>query len=99
MRERLLRAVKNTFFSTKGHEGPLRTPFVTIRPQYLTSQSSLEPFSFLVTELVYSRGLARQPTRCEEGTRSVRDGFVGGVAGAQPLHKGGPKARPPKIQK
>ena len=25
--------------------------------------------------------------------------FERGVAGAQPLHKGGPKARPPKIQK
>jgi len=23
----------------------------------------------------------------------------GGVAGAQPLHKGGPKARPPKLQR
>ena len=42
-----------------------------------------------MTQLVYSRRHARQPTRYDEGTWSVRHGFVGGVAGAQPLHKGG----------
>ena len=54
---------------------------VTTKPQQLTSQPSLEPFRLLVTQLVYSRGHARQPTGCEEGTRSVRHGFGGGRCG------------------
>ena len=54
---------------------------VTTEPQQLTSQSSLEPFRLLVTQLVCSRRHARQPTRCEECTRSVRHVFVGGRCG------------------
>ena len=54
---------------------------VTTKPQQLTSQPSLEPFRLLVTQLVYSRRHARQPTRCEECTRLVRHVFVGGRCG------------------
>ena len=67
--------------SSRGVHKKLETENVTTKPQYLTSQSSLEPFRLLVTQLVYSRRHARQPTGCEEGTRSVRDGFVGGRCG------------------
>ena len=65
---------------------------VTTKPQYLTSQSSLEPFRLLVTQLVCSRRQARQPTRCEEGTRSVRHVFVGGRCGGAAPAQGRPLA-------
>ena len=54
---------------------------VIAKPRQLTSQSSLEPFRLLLPQLVCSRRHARQQTRCEECTRSVRDGFVGGRCG------------------
>ena len=55
----------------------------------MTSQSSLEPFRLLVTQLVYRRRHARQPTGCEECTRSVRDGFGGGRCGGAELQGSG----------
>jgi len=45
---------------------------------------------------VYSRRHARQPTRCDEGTRSVRDGFGGGRCGGAAPAQGraeGPTAK------
>jgi len=65
---------------------------VTTKPQYLTSQPSLESFRLLGTHLVYSRRRARQPTGCEEGTRSVRPGFVGGRCGGAAPAQGRPLA-------
>ena len=62
------------------------------QPQQLTSQSSLEPFRLLVTRLVCSRRQARQPTRCEEGTRSVRHVFGGGRCGGAAPAQGRPLA-------
>lgn len=35
----------------------------------MTSQSPVEPFGFLVTQLVDRRRHARQPARCDEGAR------------------------------
>ncbi len=65
---------------------------VTTKPQQLTSQSSLEPFRLLLKQLVCSRRHARQPTRCEEGTRSVRHVFVGGRCGGAAPAQGRPLA-------
>jgi len=45
-----------------------------------------------VTQLVYSRRHARQQTRCEEGTRSVRHDFVGGRCGGAAPAQGRPLA-------
>jgi len=63
----------------------IHTQVVTTKPQYLTSQSPLEPLRLLVTQLVYSRRHARQPPGCEEGTRPVRHVFVGGRCGGAEL--------------
>ena len=65
---------------------------VTTKPQQLTGQSPLEPFRLLVTQLVCSCRHARQPTLCEEGTRSVSHVFVGGRCGGAAPAQGRPLA-------
>jgi len=70
---------------------------VTTKPQYLTSQSSLGAFRLLMTQLAYSRRHARQPTGCEECTRSVRHVFVGGRCGGAAPAQG--RAEGPTAQK
>ncbi len=75
----------------------IQSEWVTTKPQQLTSQPSLEPFRLLMTQLVWSCRHARQPTHCEEGTRSVRHVFYrGALRGRSPCTREGRRPDRPK---